>query len=330
MRGFIDETVLVVSSGNGGAGAVSFRREKFVPKGGPDGGDGGRGGDVLFRVKQNVKTLSHLTMKHAWRAENGEPGKGGNRFGKDGAPVVIKVPPGTVIKDPDTGEILADLTQSEGDFVFLRGGIGGKGNRNFKSSVNQAPRYAQSGKPGEERRIKVEINLIADIGFVGFPNAGKSSLLDVLTNARPEIAPYPFTTKIPNLGVLSVRGETLVLADIPGIIEGAGEGAGLGFKFLKHISRTKALAFLIDGSDSRASEAFPLLLNELRRYGAGLSEKPRVVIVTKIDLPESAAVFKELKNSLPEETVLPLSSFTREGLDTVAVAFLKLAEGQPL
>lgn len=330
MRGFIDETVLVVSSGNGGAGAVSFRREKFVPKGGPDGGDGGRGGDVLFRIKQNVKTLSHLTVKHAWRAANGEPGKGGNRFGKDGSPVIIEVPPGTVIKDPDTGEILADLTQSEGDFVFLRGGIGGKGNRNFKSSVNQAPRYAQSGKPGEERRIKVEINLIADIGFVGFPNAGKSSLLDALTNARPEIAPYPFTTKIPNLGVLSVRGETLVLADIPGIIEGAGEGAGLGFKFLKHISRTKALAFLIDGSDSRASEAFPLLLNELLRYGAGLSEKPRVVIVTKIDLPESAAVFKELKNSLPEETVLPLSSFTREGLDTVAVAFLKLAEGQPL
>ena len=208
MRGFIDETVLVVSSGNGGAGAVSFRREKFVPKGGPDGGDGGRGGDVLFRIKQNVKTLSHLTVKHAWRAANGEPGKGGNRFGKDGAPVIIEVPPGTVIKDPDTGEILADLTQSEGDFVFLKGGIGGKGNRNFKSSVNQAPRYAQSGKPGEERRIKVEINLIADIGFVGFPNAGKSSLLDVLTNARPEIAPYPFTTKIPNLGVLSVRGET--------------------------------------------------------------------------------------------------------------------------
>lgn len=330
MRGFIDETVLVVSSGNGGAGAVSFRREKFVPKGGPDGGDGGRGGDVLFRIKQNVKTLSHLTVKHAWRAANGEPGKGGNRFGKDGAPVIIEVPPGTVIKDPDTGEILADLTQSEGDFVFLKGGIGGKGNRNFKSSVNQAPRYAQSGKPGEERRIKVEINLIADIGFVGFPNAGKSSLLDALTNARPEIAPYPFTTKVPNLGVLSVRGETLVLADIPGIIEGAGEGAGLGFKFLKHISRTKALAFLIDGSDSRAPETFPLLLNELRRYGSGLSGKPRVVIVTKTDLPESAAAFEELKKSLPEETVLPLSSFTCEGLETVALTFLKLAEGQPL
>lgn len=330
MRGFIDETVLVVSSGNGGAGAVSFRREKFVPKGGPDGGDGGRGGDVLFRIKQNVKTLSHLTVKHAWRAANGEPGKGGNRFGKDGSPVIIEVPPGTVIKDPDTGEILADLTQSEGDFVFLKGGIGGKGNRNFKSSVNQAPRYAQSGKPGEERRIKVEINLIADIGFVGFPNAGKSSLLDALTNARPEIAPYPFTTKVPNLGVLSVRGETLVLADIPGIIEGAGEGAGLGFKFLKHISRTKALAFLIDGSDSRAPETFPLLLNELRRYGSGLSGKPRVVIVTKTDLPESAAAFEELKKSLPEETVLPLSSFTREGLETVALTFLKLAEGQPL
>lgn len=328
MRGFIDETSLVVSSGNGGAGAVSFHREKFVPKGGPDGGDGGRGGDVIFRVRNNLKTLSHLTMKHAYRAGNGEPGKGGRCFGKDGAPAVIEVPPGTVIKDDDTGALLADLSDSTEDFVFLRGGIGGKGNWNFKSSVKQAPRYAQSGKPGEERRIRVEINLIADIGFVGFPNAGKSSLLNILTNAHPEIAPYPFTTKIPNLGVMSMHGQSIVLADIPGIIEGAGNGAGLGLRFLKHLSRTKALAFLIDGSDPEASRAFPLLLKELKTYGAGLSEKPRIVIVTKTDLPDSAAQFDQIRSTLPDETVFPLSAFTHDGLDAVATEFLKLAEGK--
>ncbi len=328
MRGFIDETSLVVSSGNGGAGAVSFHREKFVPKGGPDGGDGGRGGDVIFRVRNNLKTLSHLTMKHAYRAGNGEPGKGGRCFGKDGAPAVIEVPPGTVIKDDDTGALLADLSDSTEDFVFLRGGIGGKGNWNFKSSVKQAPRYAQSGKPGEERRIRVEINLIADIGFVGFPNAGKSSLLNILTNAHPEIAPYPFTTKIPNLGVMSMHGQSIVLADIPGIIEGAGNGAGLGLRFLKHLSRTKALAFLIDGSDPEASRAFPLLLKELKTYGAGLSEKPRIVIVTKTDLPDSAAQFDQIRSTLPDETVFPLSAFTHDGLDAVATEFLRLAEGK--
>lgn len=328
MRGFIDETSLVVSSGNGGAGAVSFHREKFVPKGGPDGGDGGRGGDVIFRVRNNLKTLSHLTMKHAYRAGDGESGKGGRCFGKDGAPAVIEVPPGTVIKDDDTGALLADLSDSTDDFVFLRGGIGGKGNWNFKSSVRQAPRYAQSGKPGEERRIRVEINLIADIGFVGFPNAGKSSLLNILTNAHPEIAPYPFTTKIPNLGVMSIHGQSIILADIPGIIEGAGNGAGLGLRFLKHLSRTKALAFLIDGADTNALKAFPLLLNELKTYGSGLSDKPRIVIVTKTDLPDSAENFDKIRLSLPSETVFPLSAFTHDGLEPVALEFLKLAEGK--
>lgn len=326
MRGFIDETSLVVSSGNGGAGAVSFHREKFVPKGGPDGGDGGRGGDVIFRVRHNLKTLSHLTMKHAYRAGNGEPGKGGRCFGKDGAPAVIEVPPGTVIKDDDTGELLADLSDSREDFVFLRGGIGGKGNWNFKSSVKQAPRYAQSGKPGEERRIRVEINLIADIGFVGFPNAGKSSLLNILTNAHPEIAPYPFTTKIPNLGVMSMHGQSIVLADIPGIIEGAGNGAGLGLRFLKHLSRTKALAFLIDGSDPDALKAFPLLLNELETYGAGLADKPRIIIVSKMDLPESYETFKQLKTMLSNEAVFPLSAFSHAGMEEIALEFLKLSE----
>lgn len=327
MRGFIDETSLVVSSGNGGAGAVSFHREKFVPKGGPDGGDGGRGGDVIFRVKHNLKTLSHLTMKHAYRAGNGESGRGGRCFGKDGAHAIIEVPPGTVIKDQDTGELLIDLTEVKDDFIFLKGGIGGKGNWNFRSSVKQAPRYAQSGKPGEERRIRVEINMIADIGFVGFPNAGKSSLLNILTNAHPEIAPYPFTTKIPNLGVMGLHGQSIVLADIPGIIEGAGEGAGLGLRFLKHISRTKALAFLIDGSDENALNAFPLLLKELQSYGGGLSEKPRILIVSKMDLPESKEIFSEIKKLFSKEKVLPLSAFTHEGLDDVALEFLKLSEG---
>lgn len=327
MRGFIDETVLVVSSGNGGAGAVSFHREKFVPKGGPDGGDGGKGGDVIFRVRHNLKTLSHLTIKHAYRAGNGESGKGGRCFGKDGAPAVLEVPPGTVIKDADTGQLLVDLSDSTEDYIFLRGGIGGKGNWHFKSSIKQAPRYAQSGKPGEERRIRVEINLIADIGFVGLPNAGKSSLLNILTNAHPEIAPYPFTTKIPNLGVMSMHGQTVILADIPGIIEGAGNGAGLGLRFLKHLSRTKALAFLIDGCEADADNVFNLLLNELKTYGAGLSEKPRIVIVTKTDLPASAENFDSIRQSLPNETVFPLSAFTHDGLEEIALQFLKLTEG---
>jgi GTP-binding protein len=247
--------------------------------------------------------------------------------GKDGVDIEIPIPPGTVIKDADSGELIKDFGSGkdaipEGDsWVFLVGGRGGWGNTHFKNSVNQAPRFAMPGKPGVERRLKVELALIADIGLVGFPNAGKSSLLDAFTNARPKIAPYPFTTKIPNLGVMTVHDREFVIADIPGIIEGAHEGAGLGIRFLKHISRTACLAFLVDLSDENWKEAFDILAGELKSYSVSLAAKPRIVVATKLDLPEAMERFSEFKALLPDEKVLGISVFSREGLDDLQEAF---------
>ncbi len=216
MNGFVDETTIVVSSGSGGDGAVSFRREKYVPRGGPDGGDGGKGGNVVFTVRSNLKTLSHLKLKRVFKAENGKRGAGQRMYGKDGEDVEIPVPPGTILRDKESGELLADLTGADERFVLLRGGRGGKGNSHYATSINQAPRYAQKGVEGESREVKVELHLIADVGFVGLPNAGKSTLLSLLTNAHPLIADYPFTTKVPNLGLLRLAERDLILADIPG------------------------------------------------------------------------------------------------------------------
>jgi len=320
---FADETRITVSSGNGGNGCVAFRREAHVPLGGPAGGDGGRGGDVVFELRRNLRTLVHIRYAKHYRAQAGQDGMGRNRHGKDGEDVVIPVPPGTVIKDSGTGETLMDFgTSGEGRWVFLRGGNGGWGNVHFKSSVNQAPRTALPGKPGESVELRVELQLMADIGFVGFPNAGKSSLLDRCTNARPKIAPYPFTTKIPNLGVLTVAERDIILADIPGIIEGAHEGAGLGIRFLKHISRTAALAFLVDLSDDGFLGAFEVLLAELGGFSAELLAKPRIVIGTKLDLPETAGRLDELRAALPDERVVGLSVFSGEGLGAISQAFL--------
>jgi len=282
---FADEATITVASGKGGDGCVAFRREKFIPMGGPAGGDGGRGGDVIFEVKRNLRTLAYLRYKQVFRAQNGQPGMGKNMHGRDGEDIVIEVPPGTIIKDAITNEILMDfnpraqqsasvLNAENARWIFLKGGKGGWGNTRFKNSVNQAPRYAQPGQPGRERKLKIELSLIADIGLVGFPNAGKSSLLDYFTNARPKIASYPFTTKIPNLGVLRVNERDLIIADIPGIIEGAHEGAGLGLRFLKHISRTACLAFMVDLSDENWKTAFPTLLNELEQFSLSNS-RPR-------------------------------------------------------
>ncbi len=326
MTGFVDETIIDVSSGNGGHGCVSFRREKYVPRGGPDGGDGGKGGNVVFAVKNNLKTLWDLKRRKTYRAGSGCQGGGARKFGRDGDDAVIEVPPGTIIKNAETGEILKDLTDEQ-RWVFLEGGKGGKGNWHFRNSVNQVPRYAQPGLPGEERKLLVELNIIADIGFVGLPNAGKSSLLDIMTNAHPKIANYPFTTKIPNLGVLHVADKDLILADIPGIIEGASHGLGLGFKFLRHIARTNGLAFLIDLSDDNFKDVFEILINELATYGHGLSEKKRVVIGTKTDLREDKSRLDELKKFLPDEDVYGLSSFTREGMKEISYVFLKMVSG---
>lgn len=328
---FADEVTITVASGSGGAGCVAFRREKYIPMGGPAGGDGGKGGDVIFVVKQNVRTLSYLRYRQTFKAQNGIPGMGRNMHGKDGEDVIIPIPPGTIVKDADTGEVLVDFSSSSPGFrsgnsnkafsgkegerwIFLKGGKGGWGNSHFKNSVNQAPRFAMPGKAGQERRLRIELSLIADVGLVGFPNAGKSSLLDAFTNARPEIAAYPFTTKIPNLGVLTLYDRDIILADIPGILEGAHEGVGLGIRFLKHISRTSCLAFLIDLSVDNWKEAFGILLEELRAFSPALAAKKRLIVATKLDLEESAERFEDFKVQFPGEKVFGISVFSEEGL----------------
>ena len=328
MQGFIDETRVEVYSGNGGAGCVSFRREKYVPKGGPDGGDGGRGGDVIFQVKSNLKTLSHLNHKHVYKGANGQPGRGKRMHGKDGDPEYITVPPGTLIRDYQTNEILKDFSEDNDgeEWIFLRGGEGGLGNWHFRTSRKQTPRYAQPGKPGQYAELKIELNIIADIGFVGFPSVGKSSLLKALTNADPKIAPYPFTTKIPNLGVLRMGDKDVVLADIPGIIEGASHGAGLGFRFLKHIARTACLAFLIDLGEPEFVDTYSKLLVELEAYNPDLLDKKRLLIGTKMDLESAPENLEILKRMHPEHDVIAVSVFSRDGLDDLKLSMLKMAK----
>jgi GTP-binding protein len=321
---FADEALIEVCSGNGGNGCVAFRREKFVPHGGPSGGDGGRGGDVIFVVRNNLRTLTHLKYQQKFKAENGRDGEGSERFGRDGADITIPVPPGTVLKDAATIEVIHDFGKDQGDFIFIKGGNGGWGNVHFKSSVKQAPRTALPGQPGKTAKLRVELQIIADIGFVGFPNAGKSSLLDRFTNARPKIAPYPFTTKIPNLGVLRIDDVDIILADIPGLIEGASSGAGLGIRFLKHISRTAALAFLIDLSDDSCFDAFNVLTQELSNFSAALLNKKRVIIGSKIDVEGAEERLLRLKKELPSEDVLGVSVFSGAGIKELGERFAKL------
>jgi GTP-binding protein len=326
MEKFADEAVIEVSSGNGGNGCVAFRREKYVPKGGPSGGDGGRGGDVIFTVRRNLRTLAHLRFKHKFKAQNGRDGGNANCAGSNGEDVVVPLPPGSIIREADTGNVIKDFSGNNGDFVFLKGGNGGWGNVHFKSSVNQAPRKALPGKPGQTVKLKVELQIIADIGLVGFPNAGKSSLLDRFTNARPKIAAYPFTTKIPNLGVLTIDDRDIIIADIPGLIEGASGGAGLGIRFLKHISRTKALAFLVDLSEDNYLEAFDILLNELGSFSGDLPKKKRLLIGTKTDLDGTLQRLAELSNKYQTEEVMGISVFSSEGIKELSHAFMRLTQ----
>ncbi|MDR2020694.1 MAG: GTPase ObgE [Treponema sp.] len=344
MEKFADEAIIEVSSGNGGNGCVAFRREKYVPRGGPSGGDGGRGGDVVFVVRRNLRTLAHLRYRQSFKAENGRDGEGRERHGRDGEDVVIPLPPGSVLKDPDTGELIRDFGKNGGRsppepgtppeaFVFLKGGGGGWGNVHFKSSVNQAPRKALPGQAGISRRLRVELQILADIGLVGLPNAGKSSLLDRFTNARPKIASYPFTTKIPNLGALSLGSSRrddldsrdIIIADIPGLIEGASGGAGLGIRFLKHISRTRALAFLIDLSEDTFMEAFDILYKELAAFSPALTGKKRILVGTKLDLEGTAERLEAMKKRYSGETVTGISVFSGEGLPELRALFGSLA-----
>jgi GTP-binding protein len=320
---FVDETVIEVCSGNGGDGAVHFRREKYIPRGGPDGGDGGDGGDALFIVRRNLKTLSHLKMKHSFRGENGLPGAGQRKSGRRGADVEVPVPPGTLIKDADTGALLQDMTSQEQPWLFARGGRGGRGNWHFRSSTLQAPRISEPGGKGICRRLLVELALIADVGLVGKPNAGKSTLLSVLTNSHPRIGTYPFTTKIPNIGVCSGYEREFVLADIPGIIEGASGGAGLGLQFLKHITRTNLVVFLIDLHDEDPLNTYQMLEQELYSYGRDLTTKTKLVVGTKMDLAESGDRLAVLESALPEQTCLGISAVTGYGIPELRSALEK-------
>ncbi len=322
MQQFIDEVTITASSGHGGPGKVSFRREKYVPKGGPDGGDGGRGGDLIVAVRSDLRTLFHLSRTRIIRARDGERGGGRDKHGRDGEDGVIEVPPGTVITDDETGEVLLDAVNDGMRVELLYGGRGGKGNAHFATSRHQTPRFAQDGEPGAELILRVELRVIADIGFVGKPNAGKSSLLGRLTAAHPKIGNYPFTTKIPNLGVLQIEHDHVILADIPGLIEGAAEGAGLGDRFLKHIARTRYLAFVIDLSEDDPAAAVKVLEDELAAYSTGLAAKPRILVGNKIDLPGVEERIQELAAAFPGDRVYGVSALTGAGIRPLAGALL--------
>ena len=282
---FIDRVIVRVTAGNGGSGIVSFRREKFAPMGGPDGGDGGKGGDVIIRADSNLATLLDYKYRDAWQADSGEHGSGSNKTGRSGADVVLPVPPGTIVRNHDTNEVLGEVLEHDDSFVVARGGRGGKGNTWFATSVHRSPREWQPGEDGDAIALELELKLIADVGLVGQPNAGKSTLLSVISAATPKIGDYPFTTLAPNLGVVQLSdSRTFVVADIPGIIEGAHEGKGLGLQFLRHIERTRLLAYLIpvDAMDWQAD--YDQLRNEVRQYSEELADKPHCVVFTKMDL----------------------------------------------
>ena len=298
---FVDYVKIYCRSGKGGRGSSHFRREKYIPKGGPDGGDGGRGGHIYLRGNRNYWTLLHLKFERHILATNGESGSAKRSSGKDGEDRVIEVPCGTVVYDADTGEYLCDVTEDGQQVMLLKGGRGGLGNFNFKTSTNQAPRYAQPGEPSQERTVILQLKLLADVGLVGFPNAGKSTLLSVVSAAKPKIANYPFTTLEPNLGIVSYRdNRSFVMADIPGIIEGASEGKGLGLRFLRHIERNSLLLFMVPADTDDIRKEYGILSNELEKYNPDLLDKPRVLAITKSDLLDDELI-EALSEDLPED-----------------------------
>ncbi|MBF0289682.1 MAG: GTPase ObgE [SAR324 cluster bacterium] len=316
---FVDSVKIQVRSGNGGAGCTSFCREKYVPRGGPDGGDGGKGGDIIFQGNPQKSTLLDLSFKQHQHAKNGLPGKGKNQHGKHGKELVISVPLGTVIKDIDTDEELLEIFE-EKNYLFLKGGKGGLGNTRFKSSTNRAPEFHQPGEEGQEMWVRLELKLMADVGLVGFPNAGKSTFISAVSHARPKIADYPFTTLVPNLGVVQTdQFETFVIADIPGIIEGAHAGTGLGDRFLKHIERTAILVIILDVSgfaERPVIEEYEILLKELELYSPALTEKPRLIVLNKLDAVADHEEIREIQQTLEkkEKTVFFISAVTKQGI----------------
>ena len=318
---FVDQVQIYCQAGDGGNGCLSFRREAHVPRGGPDGGDGGKGGDVVTRVDRNLGSLSNIIGHRHWNAENGKHGEGNLRTGRNGNDAVILVPPGTIVRDSKQGNVLRDLKHEGESVIIAKGGQGGKGNKRFASSVNRAPREFENGFPGEYRDVMLELKLIADVGLIGKPNAGKSTLLSRMTRATPEIANYPFTTKYPNLGIVRLGYDhEFVMADIPGLIEGAHAGVGLGHEFLRHVERTRVLVHLVEPSPMDQTDPidnYKQIREELRLYNPALAERPEIIVVTKNELPDAAPV-AEL---LAEETGLPvmqISSVTGDGLQQLA------------
>ena len=320
---FIDKARIFVKSGNGGNGAVSFRREKYVPAGGPDGGDGGNGASVIFEVDLGLRTLMDFKYQRKYVAEHGEDGSKKRKAGRNGEDLILKVPPGTIIRDEATGLVIADLKEEGDRAVVAKGGRGGKGNQHFANAVRQAPAFARSGSDGVEKWVVLELKMIADVGLLGFPNVGKSTFLSVVTKAKPKIANYHFTTLTPNLGVVQTKfGESFVLADIPGLIEGAAEGVGLGHDFLRHVERTKVLIHIVDISGLEGRDAlddFDKINGELKLYNEKLATRPQVVVANKMDILEDESIFEEFKNELEKRgyKVFKMSAATRQGVDDV-------------
>lgn len=329
---FVDEAIIHVKAGDGGNGCVSFRREKYIPKGGPDGGDGGNGGSVIFVCDVHKDTLLDFAGRHHWSAQRGESGMGKKMYGKAGEDLYIHVPPGTLIFDRDHGILLADLDSLDKQIVIAKGGRGGKGNFHFRGPTNQAPRYAEPGGEGEERNLRLELKLIADVGLVGMPNAGKSTLLRAISAARPKVADYPFTTLDPQLGIVDLGPDRrIVVADIPGLIEGAQHGAGLGHAFLKHIERTKVIVHLLDLYPSDASdpaENYRKIRRELEAFSPKLAEKRELIAANKMDLAIDEEAIQKLMDGLPDKTIYAISGASHQGIEPLLEEVWKILQEQ--
>jgi GTP-binding protein len=327
---FIDEAMITVQSGSGGKGCVSFRREKFIPRGGPDGGDGGKGGDIILITTSRKRTLYHFKYQKHFKAENGAHGQGKQKTGKNGRNLTIELPPGTLVIDADTGLLIKDLVDTDETFVILKGGRGGQGNTKFKTSTHRTPRFAQPGEPGETRTLKLELKLLADVGIIGLPNAGKSTLITAISSARPKIADYPFTTLTPSLGVVQTNwAEPFVVADIPGLIKGAHQGTGLGIKFLRHIERTRILIHLIDVSSIDPDDPlhqYHTINQELVMYDEKLVKKPQIVVLNKLDLPGVRKAAEIFQSALKDKKVLLISALSGQGLEQLKSQIVHLLD----
>lgn len=331
---FVDQVKIYVKAGNGGDGMVAFRREKFVPNGGPAGGDGGKGADVVFVVDEGLRTLVDFRFKRIFKAEHGEHGMSKSMHGRGAEDLVVKVPQGTIVKDIDTGEIIADLVAHGQRAVIAKAGRGGRGNKRFATPANPAPELSENGEPGQERNVQLELKVLADVGLVGFPSVGKSTLLSVVSAARPKIAAYHFTTIVPNLGMVDARdGRSFVMADLPGLIEGASQGVGLGHQFLRHIERTRVIVHVIDmsGSEGRVPyEDYMAINNELEQYNLRLMERPQIIVANKMDMPDAEENLNEFKTKIAEDIpVFPISAVTKTGLRELLLAIADKLETTP-